>query len=83
MEIENGKAAEELVNKGLIAAMKEAGKLFENGEYFVLKMLISARAMQSGMAILSPSKSPLGSKLFTSQKLALRKGLSITCRITF
>ncbi len=46
--------AEELLNNGLIAAMKEVGRLFEEGEYFVPEMLISARAMQAGMTILRP-----------------------------
>ncbi|MCX6056462.1 MAG: corrinoid protein [Chloroflexi bacterium] len=49
-----GTVAEELLNKGLIAAMKEVGQLFEDGEYFVPEMLISARAMQAGMMILRP-----------------------------
>jgi 5-methyltetrahydrofolate--homocysteine methyltransferase len=46
--------AEKLLNRGLIAAMKEVGQLFEDGEYFVPEMLISARAMQAGMSILRP-----------------------------
>jgi len=46
--------AEELLNNGLIAAMKEVGQLFEDGEYFVPEMLISARAMQAGMSVLRP-----------------------------
>jgi 5-methyltetrahydrofolate--homocysteine methyltransferase len=34
--------------------MAEVGRLFEEGEYFVPEMLISARAMKSAMAILKP-----------------------------
>jgi 5-methyltetrahydrofolate--homocysteine methyltransferase len=34
--------------------MTEVGRRFEEGEYFVPEMLISARAMQSGLAILKP-----------------------------
>ena len=49
-----GISAEQLLYEGLIAAMKEVGRLFEEGEYYVPEMLISARAMQSGMAILRP-----------------------------
>lgn len=52
--LDNGATAEELLNHGLIAAMKEVGQLFEDGEYYVPEMLISARAMQTGMAILRP-----------------------------
>src|SRR5512144_336436 len=43
-----------ILNDGMIAAMGEVGCRFEAGEYFVPEMLISARAMQSGMAILKP-----------------------------
>jgi 5-methyltetrahydrofolate--homocysteine methyltransferase len=44
-----------ILNEGMIAAMREVGCRFEAGEYYVPEMLIAARAMQSGMAILKPS----------------------------
>jgi 5-methyltetrahydrofolate--homocysteine methyltransferase len=43
-----------VLNEGMVAAMKEVGRLFEEGEYFVPEMLIAARAMQSGLALLKP-----------------------------
>jgi 5-methyltetrahydrofolate--homocysteine methyltransferase len=43
-----------ILNEGMIAAMREVGRLFEEGEYFVPEMLISARFMQSGLAVLKP-----------------------------
>jgi len=43
-----------ILNEGMIAAMAEVGQLFEDGEYFVPEMLIAARAMQGGMAVLKP-----------------------------
>jgi 5-methyltetrahydrofolate--homocysteine methyltransferase len=43
-----------LLNQGMIAAMAEVGRLFEIGEYYVPEMLIAARAMQSGLALLKP-----------------------------
>ena len=46
--------AAEILNKGLIAAMTEVGRLFEQGEYFVPDMLIAARAMQASTALLKP-----------------------------
>lgn len=52
--LQDGKTAEEILNKGLIPAMAEVGKRFEEGEYFVPEMLISARAMKTGLAILKP-----------------------------
>jgi 5-methyltetrahydrofolate--homocysteine methyltransferase len=44
----------DILNEGMIAAMAEVGRLFEEGEYFVPEMLISARAMQTGLALLKP-----------------------------
>ena len=43
-----------ILNDALIPAMAEVGRLFEEGEYFVPEMLISARAMKSAMALLKP-----------------------------
>lgn len=46
--------AQTILNQGLIPAMAEVGRLFEEGEYFVPEMLIAARAMQGGMSLLKP-----------------------------
>ncbi len=43
-----------ILAEGMIAAMKEVGRLFEEGEFFVPEMLISARAMQAGLTLLKP-----------------------------
>lgn len=43
-----------ILNQSMIAAMAEVGRRFEEGDYFVPEMLVAARAMQSGMAILKP-----------------------------
>jgi len=45
---------EEILNRSLIPAMREVGDRFERGDYFVPEMLIAARAMQAGLAILKP-----------------------------
>ncbi len=44
-----------VLNEGMIAAMREVGKRFEAGDFFVPEMLLSARAMQAGMGVLKPS----------------------------
>lgn len=49
-----GVSAEEILNKALIKAMDEVGRLFEEGELFVPEMLIAARAMQAGLGYLKP-----------------------------
>ncbi|NLD42747.1 MAG: cobalamin-binding protein [Chloroflexi bacterium] len=47
-------AAGELLNEAMIPAMAEVGRLFEANEYYVPEMLIAARAMKAGLAILRP-----------------------------
>jgi 5-methyltetrahydrofolate--homocysteine methyltransferase len=50
----SGMAASSILNDALISGMAEVGRLFEEGEYFVPEMLISARAMKGAMAALKP-----------------------------
>ena len=52
--LDEGVAPERVLNEAMVAAMAEVGRLFEEGEYYVPEMLIAARAMQSGMAVLKP-----------------------------
>lgn len=52
--LDAGIAPDVILNEGMISAMSEVGQLFEEGEYFVPEMLISARAMQAGLAVLKP-----------------------------
>jgi len=52
--LDQGMAAEEILQDGLIAGMDEVGKDFKAGELFVPEVLIAARAMHAGMAILRP-----------------------------
>ncbi len=49
-----GLVPDTILKDGLIAAMGEVGRLFEENEYFVPEMLVSARAMQAGLALLKP-----------------------------
>jgi len=49
-----GLEAGELLNEAMIPAMAEVGRLFEANEYYVPEMLIAARAMKAGLAILRP-----------------------------
>jgi len=58
--LENGESAEIILKDGLIQAMDRVGVKFKNGEIYIPEVLIAARAMHAGMAILKPilSKSP-------------------------
>jgi 5-methyltetrahydrofolate--homocysteine methyltransferase len=52
--LDNGLPPETILNQGMVAAMAEVGRLFEEGEYLVPEMLVAARAMQAGLALLKP-----------------------------
>jgi 5-methyltetrahydrofolate--homocysteine methyltransferase len=43
-----------LLNQHMIPAMNEVGKRFEEGEYFVPELLLSARAMKGSLELLRP-----------------------------
>ena len=63
--LDEGVSAETVLNDALIVGMGEVGELFEQGEYFVPELLLSARAMQAAMEVLRPllgasSYEPLG-----------------------
>lgn len=52
--LDSGIETSTVLNKGMVSAMAEVGRLFEEGEYYVPEMLISARAMKTGLAVLKP-----------------------------
>ncbi|GIL09102.1 MAG: corrinoid methyltransferase [Chloroflexota bacterium] len=52
--LDSGISAVQILNEGMIRAMAEVGRLYEEGEYFVPEMLIAARAMKEGLAVLRP-----------------------------
>jgi 5-methyltetrahydrofolate--homocysteine methyltransferase len=43
-----------LLEDGLIAAMREVGELYDQGEYYVPEMLVAAHAMKGALAVLRP-----------------------------
>jgi len=52
--LQNGISVEAILYDALVAAMSEVGRRFKDGEFFVPEVLIAARAMGGGMAILEP-----------------------------
>lgn len=52
--LELGIPADELLQDGLMAAMREVGRLFETNEIYVPEMLVSAHAMKSSLEVLRP-----------------------------
>lgn len=54
LALDQGIKARTILDDSLISAMEEVGSLFEKNEFFVPEMLVSARAMKAGLAILRP-----------------------------
>ncbi len=52
--IDEGCAAEDILNQALIPAMDVIGEKFSQGEVFVPEMLVAARAMSAGTNVLKP-----------------------------
>lgn len=51
---EEGLDAQAILDNGLFPAMSEAGQLFEDGEFYIPELLVAARAMKNGLAVLQP-----------------------------
>jgi 5-methyltetrahydrofolate--homocysteine methyltransferase len=49
-----GESPNVIMKEGLIVAMERFGVLFKNGEVFIPEVLLAARAMHAGMAVLKP-----------------------------
>jgi 5-methyltetrahydrofolate--homocysteine methyltransferase len=52
--LDSGISPDVILSEGLISAMDEVGRRFEEGDFFVPEMLIAARAMQAGLRLLKP-----------------------------
>lgn len=52
--LDEGNSAKEILNQGLIPGMAVVGKKFEDCEYYIPEMLLSARALNAGLDLLKP-----------------------------
>ena len=52
--LDEGREPEAILKQAMIPAMDEVGDLFQRGEFFLPEMLIAARAMKEGLAVLRP-----------------------------
>ncbi len=69
-----GMDPQDILNKYMIPAMDEVGRLFEINEYFVPELLISARARKSALAILKPRLTATGAKPIGKVAIGTVKG---------
>ncbi len=60
--LEEGYGVQEILDDGLIAAMGAVGEKFRTNQIFVPEMLLAARAMSAGVAILEPLMKQSGVK---------------------
>ena len=51
---------QDILNRGLLATMESIGQDFKSGRLFVPEVLLAARAMNAGLAVLEPHLSPSG-----------------------
>jgi 5-methyltetrahydrofolate--homocysteine methyltransferase len=52
--LNSGLNPDSILTDGMISAMAEVGRLFEEGQYYVPEMLVAARAMKEGLVVLKP-----------------------------
>jgi 5-methyltetrahydrofolate--homocysteine methyltransferase len=52
--LDEGMSPQEILSDGLIGGMDEVGKDFKAGDLFIPEVLMSAKAMHAGMAVLRP-----------------------------
>jgi len=60
--LNEGKSAQEILDQALIPAMDVVGQKFSCAEFYIPEMLIAARAMQGGVALLKPHLAAAGAK---------------------
>lgn len=60
--LEEGIDPKQILNEGLLDGMMAIGKRFKNNEVFVPEVLVAARAMNAGLAILEPKLVEVGNE---------------------
>ena len=60
--IDDGIDPKEILNEGLLSGMMIIGAKFKNNEVFVPEVLVAARAMNAGLAILEPKLVEIGNE---------------------
>jgi 5-methyltetrahydrofolate--homocysteine methyltransferase len=72
--LERGESAESILKEGLISAMDRVGIGFKNGDIYIPEVLIAARAMHAGMAVLKPILSKSSSTMMSKVVMGTVKG---------
>lgn len=72
--LEAGVPARTILDEGMLAAMAEVGRQFEEGVCYVPEMMVSARAMKAGLAKLKPSLAQADAQMAGTVALGTVKG---------
>ncbi len=72
--LDKGRLAQDILNGGLIAGMSVIGERFKRNECFVPAVLLAARAMKAGMALLRPILTDTGIEFIGKVVLGTVKG---------
>jgi 5-methyltetrahydrofolate--homocysteine methyltransferase len=72
--LDAGEDPQELIDRGMIPAMAEVGRRFEEEVYFVPELLLSARAMKGALALLRPLLAESGGRKIGSVVLGTVQG---------
>jgi len=70
----NGVKVGDILDQGMIPAMRQMGDKFSRNEIYVPQMLIAARAMQAGLAIVEPLLAQAGHKALGKVAIGTVKG---------
>lgn len=72
--VSNRENLNEILDRAMIPAMREIGEQFSNGEAYVPELLVAARAMKAGLAILEPLLAASGRKPIATVCIGTVKG---------
>ena len=72
--LDEGISAQRILEEGLMAGMNVVGEAFKNGEAFVPEVLVAARAMNFGAAVLKPKLAAEGVKATGKAVIGTVKG---------
>ncbi len=72
--LNEGVSAQTILEEGLMAGMNVVGEAFKNGEAFVPEVLVAARAMNMGAALLKPHLAAAGVKAAGKAVIGTVKG---------
>ncbi len=61
----------EVIEKGFVPGIQEAGRLWENGEYFLPELIASAESMKAAMALFQPELEKTQAKVESAGKAVI------------